>query len=350
MKPFIFIIIVCLIFIPEIYAQKPIRVGTTAAEFLSIGYGPAGCSMGDAYVSIVDDVSGIYWNPAGLSYMEQTEVMFNYQPWLVDINTFFIGAGVVLPRIGVLSIGTIGVDYGEMDVTTVEQQDGTGERFSMRDYAFTFSYSRKLAQWFAFGATVKYVTSNIWHETASATAFDLGVIINTPFFAPGNDKSNGMNIGMSLSNYGSPMKYEGLDLLRSHDTVPFEAGNYQDTKVNFLTDKWELPLIFRIGVSFTPLAMTRQKLILAADALHVNNNNESVNLGMQYMFYVPGLCKFFLRGGYRALFLEDSEFGPTFGAGITKQYLNNKNIKIDFAYRDVGILGIVPSFSVSFNF
>ena len=48
----------------DLLAQKPIRVGTTAAEFLSIGYGSAGCAMGDAYVGVVDDISGVYWNPA----------------------------------------------------------------------------------------------------------------------------------------------------------------------------------------------------------------------------------------------------------------------------------------------
>ena len=30
------------------WAQKPIRVGTTAANFLEIGYGAAGAAMGDA--------------------------------------------------------------------------------------------------------------------------------------------------------------------------------------------------------------------------------------------------------------------------------------------------------------
>lgn len=334
----------------QLYGQKPIRVGTTAAEFLSLGYGPAGCAMGDAYSSVVEDLSGIYWNPAGLSYMQNNEVMFSYQPWVVDINTIFMAAGVVIPGAGTVALGAIGVDYGEMDVTTVEQQEGTGERFSCKDYAFTLTYSRKLVQWFGMGVSAKYVRSSIWHETASTIAFDLGVIINTPFFSPTGDQKNGMNIGMSLSNYGSALKYDGLDLLRSYDVEPNEAGNYQDTKVRFLTDGWELPLIFRIGFSVHPIATLHHQLTLSADALHVNNNNESVNVGGEYMLYMPGLGKLFLRGGFRALFLEDSEFGPTFGVGVVKQYMGNKSIKFDFAYRDIGILGTVPVVSASFNF
>jgi hypothetical protein len=159
-----------------------------------------------------------------------------------------------------------------------------------------------------------------------------------------------MRIGMSLSNYGKPMKYDGLDLLRTYDEVPNQAGNYQDSEVKYETDSWELPLIFRIGISLTPISLQNHEIILTADALHVNNNNESMNFGLQYMFYAPGMGRFFLRGGYRALFLEDSEYGPTFGIGLSKQIINNNSLSIDYAYRDVGILGYVQSFSVGFRF
>lgn len=331
-------------------SQNPIRVGTTAAEFLSLGFGSAGCAMGDAYVSVVHDVTGVYWNPAGLAFMAQNEAVFGYQPWLADISTFFVSSGIQVPSLGVIAVGAIGVDYGEMDVTTVDRQDGTGERFSAKDLAFSFSYGRQVVRWFGFGATAKYVTSHIWHETASAFAVDLGVIIQTPFFSFSRDGGDGMKIGMSLSNYGMPMKYNGLDLLRTHDELPREAGNFQDVKVKMETDSWELPLIFRIGFSVKPVSLGNHELILSADALHVNNNNETINLGLQYMFSSPGLGRLFLRGGYRSLFLQHSEFGPTFGVGLSREYLNNRAIQLDFAYRDVGVLGVVPMFSAAIGF
>ena len=43
----------------NLQAQKPFRVGTTAANFLEIGYGAAGCSMGDAYVSMARGLSAM---------------------------------------------------------------------------------------------------------------------------------------------------------------------------------------------------------------------------------------------------------------------------------------------------
>ena len=329
--------------------SSPNRVGTTTSNFLELGYDPKGVAMGDACVSTVNDLSAVYWNPAGLAYMSGTEVFFAYQPWIVETQTYLASAGFVLPAYGTFAISILGMNYGEMNVTTLELQEGTGENFSPTDLAANLSYGRSLTSWFGFGATVKYIHSSIFHTNANAMAADFGVIIKTNFFSP-SDEKDGMKIGMSLSNYGTRMKYSGLDLLRSVDISPEETGNYKDIKVEYKTDSWELPLIFRVGVSVNPVVKTNHRLTLTANALHVNNNNESVNLGAVYTVNLPGVAKLFLRGGYRGLFLEDSEFGPTFGIGVLLQYLNQKAIQFDYAYRDIGILGYSNLMGFSFKF
>ncbi len=333
-----------------IHAQSPIRVGTTAAEFVGIGYGPAGCALGDAYVSRVHDISAIYWNPAGLAFMKQNQTMFSFQPWLLDISTYFSGAGVVIPNYGTFALGLIGVNYGEMKVTTVDMQQGTGELFMASDNAYSFSYARKLATWFAFGSSVKYISSSIWHSTADAFAVDLGVLIETPFLSPTGDEQHGLKIGMCLSNYGTKMQYSGIDLIQSVDISPDEAGNYKDSKVFFATDEWDLPLIFRVGISIQPIVTSHQQMTLCIDALHVNNNNETVNIGLEHAFSAPGVGKLSLRGGYRGLFLEDSEFGPTYGMGLERQFFGNTGIQFDYTYRDVGLLGYVNTYGINILF
>ena len=65
------------------------RYGTTTANFLEIGVGSRATSMGDAYVAVANDVSSIYWNPAGLSNVSQSSGLFSIQPWLVDIDMMF---------------------------------------------------------------------------------------------------------------------------------------------------------------------------------------------------------------------------------------------------------------------
>ncbi len=332
------------------FAQKPMRAGTTAANFLEIGFGAAGNSLGDAYVSMVNDVSAIYWNPAGLSNMEYSEAMFVSQPWIAGINTSYSAVAVNIAGIGTLGLGFINVDYGEMDVTTLAMQEGTGEKFSSSDKAVILSYGRRLADWFTFGASVKYVSSTIWHMSASAIAFDLGVIINTPFFSLTGKNEDGLNIGMSISNYGLPMKYDGMDLLNPIDISPTEAGNYQDVAGQFKLQEWELPLIFRIGASYNPLVIGNHTVTVSVNALHPNNNSESVNVGLQYSVLIPSFGKFFARGGYKALFMEDSQYGASLGFGVLTTLLYNNGIKFEYAFRDVGILGGTHCYGISVMF
>lgn len=344
------IIALVVIVATPVQAQKPFRVGTTTANFLEIGFGGAGNAMGDAYVSMARDLSSIYWNPAGLAYMQQNEAQFFYQPWIADMTTSFSGAGLVLPKIGTLAFGLFYTDYGDMEVTTVSQQEGTGEMFSSADFAASLSYSRQLAQWFAFGASLKYISSSIWHVSANAVALDLGVLVQTQFFSPTGDRNNGLTIGMSISNYGTRMKYDGLDLLAPIDILPDEKGNFRDTPGQFQLQEWELPLIFRVGVSVNPIIMKNQQFTFAVDALHPNNNSESVNIGAQYQLKVPAVGTFYLRGGYKALFIDESEFGLSLGGGMELRFMGNVGLKLDYAYRGVGILGKTHSYSVGVLF
>ena len=342
--------ILILVFLNTLMAQNsPNRVGTTASNFLELGYDPKGLAMGEACVSMVDDLSSVYWNPAGLAFLKKNEMFFSYQPWLVNTQTYMASAGIIAPRIGTFALSVLGINYGEMEVTTMELQEGTGETYTPQDIALNFSYGRSLTTWFGFGATVKYIHSSIFHSTANALAADFGVIIKTKFFSPGNSKE-GMKIGMALTNYGTQMRYGGLDMLRSIDIAPDESGNYKDIQVEYKTDSWEIPLIFRIGVSVNPILTTFHKLTIAVDALHANNNNESVNIGTEYTANIPGSAKLMLRAGYRSLFLENSEFGPTFGCGVRLPSLGGNSLQIDYAYRNIGILGNTNAMSLSILF
>lgn len=331
-------------------AQQPYRVGTTTASFLEIGYGSAGSAMGDAYVSVAKDLSAQYWNPAGLAFMEQNEAQFLRQPWIADIASTFAGVGLVLPDVGTLALGFYHIDFGQQEVTTILQQEGTGEMFTANDFALALSYSRRLTTWFAFGASAKYVSSQIWHTNANAMGIDLGVMINTDFFSMTGERENGMSIGMSISNYGTKMKYSGTDLVNPIDILPNEKGNFKDTPGQFRLDSWELPLIFRLGVSLQPIVAERSRLILSADALHPNNNSESVNLGAQYHYKIPGAGTFYLRGGYKALFMNESEYGLTLGGGAEIRMMHNVAIQVDYAYRGIGILGQAHSYSFGVKF
>ena len=345
--------LVCLMMtslINNLYAQKPYRVGTSAATFLEVGYGPEGNAMGDAYTSVASDVSSIYWNPAGLASMYGNQATFCYQPWLADINTMFTAGAINVEGLGTFGLSIIAVDYGKMDVTTLSNQSGTGETFSASDIAVSLAYSRKLADWFSFGMAAKYVNSTIWHSSASAVAFDLGVLINTGFFSPTKNMEDGLNIGMSVSNYGTQLRYDGMDLTQPIDPTPSQHGDYKDVRGEYKLAEWELPLIFRLGTSLTVINSGNHRLLLSVDAIHPNNNSESVNIGGRYSVLFPGVCKVTFAGGYKALFMDQSQYGFSFGVGIDSYLLYKSGYRISYAYRTHKTLGGTSSYGVNIFF
>ena len=54
------------------YSQN--NVATTSAAFLEIGPGARSLGMGSAYVSVANDASSLYWNPAGIVNISRPEV------------------------------------------------------------------------------------------------------------------------------------------------------------------------------------------------------------------------------------------------------------------------------------
>jgi opacity protein-like surface antigen len=326
------------------------RSGTTVANFLETGYGSTGISMGDAYTSVTRDITSVYWNPAGLGFMEKSEFTSFYQPTWADINNSMVAFGYVMPGLGTIALSMINVSYGDEDVTTVTKPEGTGEKFNGQDIAFNLSYGRRLAQWFSFGITGKYLQSRIWHEKGSAFAMDLGVSINTQFFSPDGSKEKGMTIAGCISNYGTRMKYDGIDLKNQVDVAPGDNGNYGYVPVRYELRSWELPLIFRFGASVNPIWTSLHHLTIAADALHTNNLNEYINIGGIYELTIPNLGILSLSGGYKGLFLDDSNYGTTYGFGLKIFMMNNTALKINYSYRQFEKLPDLHGYSLGIVF
>ena len=194
------------------------------------------------------------------------------------------------------------------------------------------------------------VSSKIWHSSATAFALDLGSIVNTSFLSPTGEAEDGLRIGMSISNYGTRLQYDGIDLLNPIDIAPFEDGNFADVPWQCRPGQWELHLFFRIGVGLKQLLTDMHRLILAIDAVHPNNNSEYVNIGAQYELKLAGQGSFYVRGGYKSLFMVDSQFGMTIGGGLKINLMNNQYIQLDYSHRTMGVFGDLSSYTVSFSF
>jgi hypothetical protein len=321
-------------------AQSVSKTGTTAAAFLEIPVGAKAIGMGGAFVSVANDASSLFWNPAGIASIEKYEAILSHTDWIVETNYDYAGLVIPLGSLGNVGLSFTSFTMNDMKVRTVEKPDGTGEYFSAGDIAIGITYSRKLSDRFSIGITGKYIQQTIWHMSASAFALDAGTEFRTDLFG-------GMVIGASIYNFGTPMQMSGRDTRYYISVDDTKMGTNDQIPANVETDSWDLPLTFQIGVSTNVVNTENIRLLIAADAIHPNNEYESMNFGMEasFMDYV------FLRAGYQNAFMKESEGGLSFGVGInSKLVLSNAFLKFDYAYRDFGRLQNVHTFSLVISF
>lgn len=313
---------------------------STAATFLEIGVGARAVGYGGAFVSVSNDASALYWNVGGIPQLSKNEISAIHTSWLADTKFNYAGLVIPLGDAGTLGFSFTSLSMDDMKVRTIELPEGTGEMFNAQDISIAVSYGRYLSDRFSIGFTVKYIQQTIWHMNASSVAFDIGTIFKT-------DLLGGMRIGAAMTNFGMPLQLSGRDtryFIRVDDT---KLGSNENIPVNIETDSWDLPLLFQIGISTEAFKTDTYQLTVALDALHPNNDKESINLGFEFGFKNA----LFIRGGYNALFLKDAEGGLSFGVGLNSNMVFSETVvQFDYGYKNFGRLKNIHAFGATIKF
>jgi len=322
----------------SVYAQDVKKVGTSAASFLRIPVGVRGTAMGGAFVAIADDPSAMFWNPAGIARMDKITLFADHSPWLPGLSFNFFGLVLPVESIGILGVHVTALTTEEMDITTIDQPMGTGEKFTAGSFAVGVSYARNLTDRFSIGANFKVIREDILNSAASGFAVDIGTLYDTPF--------PGVRLGVSISNFGTDLRIDGDDLNIRVDVAPGQEGNNQSIVGRLRTDDFDAPLIMRVGLSWETFKSDNNRLTVSVDGLNPNDNAQSLNVGGEYALFDETLI---LRGGYNELFLDDREKGLTFGAGV---HVETSGIGFSggYAFQDTEHLGSINRFSLTFEF
>lgn len=323
------------------------KVGTTSAQFLKISVGPRASAMGDAFVALSNDASGLFWNPAGAVNLEGNQVFLNHTEWLAGIAHNYGSVVVPLAQYGTLGASITSLTMGEMIVRTEEKPDGTGEMFTVSGISAAASYARRLTDRFSIGFNAKYIQEQIWHMKAGTFAIDVGSLFRTPF--------KDLMIGMCISNFGGDMQMTGQDALVRYDQDPYITGNNDNINAHLDTEFWSLPLIFRVGVAIDIIHNTFMRVTAAVDAVHPNDVDEYLNVGTEISWNEI----IFLRAGIRQLgndifagkpieFLGSGS--PTIGAGLNYPIYRTMKLGVDWAFVDYGKLEKTQRFAILFTF
>ncbi|MDZ7290556.1 MAG: PorV/PorQ family protein [candidate division KSB1 bacterium] len=315
------------------------KVGTTSAKFLTIPVGARATAMGGAFVALSNDASATYWNPGALSRMTKNELYFMHSDYFADLSLEYITMVFSWENFGAVGVSVTSLNMDEMLVTTVDDPEGSsGATFDAGSFAIGISYSRNLTDRFSIGGTFKYISEAIANSRASGIAVDVGTMFTTPF--------RDIRLGVSVSNFGQKLQITGEDLLVQKDIAPLQNGNNETVNANLATDHFDLPLNLRIGLAYDVFKATNNRLTVAVDGLHPNDNTESINAGAEYALFNE---RFFLRGGYRNLLLEDSENSYTAGFGL--RYASERiTLRLDYAYADLKHLQGIHQFGFALAF
>ena len=205
-------------------------------EWLNIGAGARGLSMGGAEVASVNDATAGYWNPAGLAAVRDGSSfsamhadyfsgigMYDYLAAAIPLNDDKRTLGITALRFGVDNIpNTLTL----VDPVTGEVNYNNISNFSVGDYAALLSYGQMVKNTqnmqISFGANVKVLYQYAGSFTHSwGLGIDAGVMIHTPtwrFGAVVRDLTTTYNAWTS-----SLTDEEKQDLFLAGDSIPAKS-------------------------------------------------------------------------------------------------------------------------------
>lgn len=329
-----------------LYAQNQ-RTGTSAAPELLIPVGARDLAMGGSSIASSQGIEAIHWNPAGLARMtgHTAEGMFSSMSYIGDIQVSYGAAASQFGDFGTIGLSLRSLDFGEIPVTTVEDEDGVnGGTYSPSYVTIGLTYCNQVTDAVSVGGTVKLVSESIARVSASGIAFDLGLQYR------GLLNVTGLQLGIAVKNIGPSMKFDGTGLLRS---AVSSEGERPEQRYKSETAAFELPSVIELGVAYTGW-MDENVSGYTLSGSYTNNNLylDQYKLGGELSFGVESV-KLFGRAGYEFVpQLKESKenvFGLTLGGGVT--YLaGDVELTFDYAYRQAQFFENNNVFSLKLGF
>jgi hypothetical protein len=328
-------VLIATVALPDLAAQSQ-KTGTTSAQVLKFNVGPRAIGMGGAFTAVANDITAMYWNPGGTAHIKRNEAFFNHTSLYADIRYDYAAIASHLYGFGTIGAFVSVMSMDDMLVRTEQIPEGTGELFTAGAIVIGVNYSRFLTDNFAIGFNAKYINESIWHMSATGFAIDVGTMYRLHIL-------NEFRIAASISNFGTKMQMKGRDATR---VISSGSGGDNYINTNLELDRFDLPLLFRFGISTDILKQGASRLTTSVDAIHPNDHTEYLNTGFEYAWNEI----VFLRAGYNSLFELDTEKGLTFGFGVHYRVVDAVVVKMDYAYQDYGRLKEVHYFSLGVTF
>lgn len=249
------------------------RSGQAGAPELLINPWAGSAGWGGVTTSNGRGVESLFSNVAGLAFVNKLELGFTQTTWLkgsgIGISNF--GGGVRAGETGVIGLSIFSMQFGELDVTTSDQPDGTGATFKPSLLNFALSYAKTFSNSIFAGITIRIISESIPDASAQGISIDAGVM----YVAGENDQAK---FGIALRNLGPPMKFTG----DGFSIKAFFQGNENTISVYQRSESFELPTQLRIGASYDFMIGEWNRLTAAANFTSNSFSKDQFTLGLEY--------------------------------------------------------------------
>lgn len=317
-------------------------------EFLSIGVGARGLALSNTLTALSNDVTSGYWNPAGLSRIEQKyQLSLMHAAYFANIANYDYAAlayKIDTTSVIALSFIRLGIDNIMNTLFLVDNQGNFDyskiTMFSTADMAFLFSYSYNFPQikGFSIGASAKIIRRTIG---SFADAWGFGIDAGVQYHR------KGWQIGMLLRDVTSTFNAWNYHL---NDDI---ISVFQQTDNEIPTNSLEitLPKLIIGGGKYVNLGKGFNA-IFAIDCDFTFDKQRNTLINSKIISLDP---HFGMEFGYKNIvalragignFQQEKDFNTktktslqmNLGLGICIKNL----VTIDYALTDIGNLSIAP--------
>jgi hypothetical protein len=305
--------------------------GEAGAHCLIIPPSARANGMGQSYVAIADDATGIWWTPAGIAFVNRAVDIMHSQlvPELAsDVFYEYFGGVFHVHGLGTIGGSLIYLTYGDWEAR--DQANNYLGMYSSWEVAPTVSGAVKILSDLAVGMSLKFVYIDLAPPQATvekqagrghSVAFDVGGLWKVPAFKIAGYEVSHLDLGVCVSNLGPSVSFINVEQAAA------------------------LPRNLRVGFAYAPVYTDVGKLTLAAEVdkpLVVWSRSNTYHFGAEFV-YIDLIA---VRAGY----MHDRDgniMDPTYGLGFSF----SKRYRIDWAsIPQAKELGRVHRWSVGVTF
>jgi opacity protein-like surface antigen len=342
MKHIIIALVLLGLFMPGVYAGGD-KTGEAGFMFLKVPIGARETSMGMTGLTQSQGAAAMFWNPASISHADGITATFSYLSHFAGIKSNYMALAIPVGDIGTFAFNLNYLSYGQIEITTTSQPNGTGVNYTPADMAFGLGYSKQVTDRVSVGVVTKFIYSKIDQVSSTSFAFDFGFLYNTGY--------RGLKLGFMMSNLGPQAKYQGDGLTR--ELANQDWGSTNSAFLYYGSEPFEMPAAVNFGISMDVFRNENNALIVNLEQNVNNFQANRSNLGMEYGFN----NMFFVRGGYTSAFSKNADYsttdkmgGMTFGAGLNYKFSDSFGVGVDYGYMHMGKLDPGHRMTVNFSF